>query len=257
MSNAIQQIADKMLYQWEDAVRKPVKLIRIVINPGDESMLDAFYDYMLALDSEEEDMVFLIELPFSSRTDFSKDVVGYIAQQVEYWNNSKKPEDIVFERVDWIADYKSEEAENDASVAVANFNKLTESLVKGTDMKCSFVFNLKNTYDYDGCREWFEKALALPFHKQMVWGISDIKDYEQFGKLMAKHSNDAVSIYPPIDLDGAMEQLAEQAANEDKSDPAASNFRLALIKLMNSVKKGTQRKQRNLRRNALISLSKM
>ena len=32
MSNAIQQIADKMLYQWEDAVRKPVKLIRIVIN---------------------------------------------------------------------------------------------------------------------------------------------------------------------------------------------------------------------------------
>lgn len=66
MSNAIQQIADKMLYQWEDAVRKPVKLIRIVINPGDESMLDAFYDYMLALDSEEEDMVFLIELPFSS-----------------------------------------------------------------------------------------------------------------------------------------------------------------------------------------------
>ena len=40
-----------------------------------------------------------------------------------------------------------------------------------------------------------------------------------------------------IDLDGAMEQLAEQAANEDKSDPAASNFRLALIKLMNSVKK--------------------
>lgn len=170
MSNAIQQIADKMLYQWEDAVRKPVKLIRIVINPGDESMLDAFYDYMLALDSEEEDMVFLIELPFSSRTDFSKDVVGYIAQQVEYWNNSKKPEDIVFERVDWIADYKSEEAENDASVAVDNFNKLTESLVKGTDMKCSFVFNLKNTYDYDGCREWFEKALALPFHKQWYGG---------------------------------------------------------------------------------------
>ena len=35
--------------------------------------------------------------------DFSKDVVGYIAQQVEYWNNSKKPEEIVFERVDWIA----------------------------------------------------------------------------------------------------------------------------------------------------------
>ena len=35
-----------------------------------------------------------------------------------------------------------------------------------------------------------------------------------------------------------MEQLAEQAANYDRNDPAASKFRLALIKLMNSVKKG-------------------
>ena len=66
MSNAIQQIADKMLYQWEDAVRKPVKLIRIVINPGDESMLDAFYDYMLALDSEEEDMVFMLQKEYGT-----------------------------------------------------------------------------------------------------------------------------------------------------------------------------------------------
>ena len=238
MSNAIQQIADKMLYQWEDAVRKPVKLIRIVVNPGDESMLEAFYDYMLAIDSEEEDMVFVIELPFSSMSDFSEDVVGYIAQQVEYWNNSKKPEDIVFERVNWIPDYNAETQRNEAFLAVANFNKLADVLVKGTDMKCSFVFNLKNTSDYDGCREWFEKALSLPFHKQMVWGISDVKGYEKFGKLMTRHPNDTESIYPPIDLDGAMEQLAEQAMNEDKSDPAASNFRLALIKLMNSVKKG-------------------
>lgn len=238
MSNAIQQIADRMLYQWEDAVGKPVKLIRIVIQPGDESMLDAFYDYMLAVDSEEEDMVFVIELPFSSTSDFSKDVVAYIAQQIEYWNHSEKPEEIVSEYVDWVPDYTVGTQENEASVAVANLNRLTEVLVSGTDMKCSFVFNLKNTSDYDGCREWFGKALALPFHPQMVWGISDIKGYEQFGKLMGRHSDDTESIYPPIDLGEAMEQLAEQAANEDKSDPAASNFRLVLIKLMNSVKKG-------------------
>lgn len=238
MSNAIQQIADRLLYQWEDAVSKPVKLIRIVINPGDESMLDAFYDYMLAIDSEEEDMVFIIEMPFSTLSDFSNAVVGYVAQQVEYWNDSSKPEDIVFERVDWKPDYQPKAQENDASMAVANFNKLTEALVKGTDMKCSFVFNLKNTYNYDECREWFKQALDLPFHKQMVWGISDIKGYEQFGKLMTKHSNVTESIYPSIDLDDAMEKLAEQAVNEDKSDPAVSDFRLALIKLMNSVKKG-------------------
>ena len=51
MSNAIQQIADNMLHLWENAVAQPVKMIRIVINQGDETMLKAFYDYMPATDS--------------------------------------------------------------------------------------------------------------------------------------------------------------------------------------------------------------
>lgn len=61
------------------------------------------------------------------------------------------------------------------------------------------------------------KRLLLCHSTSKWYGDIRHKDYEQFGKLMAKHSNDAVSIYPPIDLDGAMEQLAEQAANEDKA----------------------------------------
>lgn len=237
MSNAIQNIADKMLYKWMDAVREPVKMVRIVINSGDESMLEAFYDYMLALDSEEEDMVFIIDLPFSSPALFTREIVEYVANQIEYWNTSDKPEDIIFEHINWKPNYVLETAGNEASFAVSNFNKLTEAMVAGTDMKCSFVFNLKNTLDYHECRKWFEKALELPFHKQMVWGISDIKEYEVFSKLMSRFPDETLSIYPVIDLDSAMEQLAEQAANQDKNDPAASAFRLAMIKLVNSVKK--------------------
>ena len=44
-------------------------------------------------------------------------------------------------------------------------------------------------------------------------------------------------MYKRQDMEGATEQLAEQAANEDRSDPAASDFRLALTRLMHSVKK--------------------
>ena len=73
------------------------------------------------------------------------------------------------------------------------------------------------------------KGSYLPFQQANGMGISDIKDYEQFGKLMAKHSNDAVSIYPPIDLDDAMEQLAEQMANEDKRTTRQPQFQAAGI----------------------------
>lgn len=238
MSNSIQHIADNMLSMWEEAIRNPVKMVRIVINPGDEIMIKAFYDYMLAIDSDEEDMVFVLECPFFNPATFSKELLEYVETQIILWNESKKPGNIVFEHIEWKPDYNIEDKENQAMLAVSNFNRLTEILVGDINIKCSFIFDVGEVSDNESCKEWFRQALSLPFHKQMIWGIADIKGFEYFNKFPTLFPHDFISIYPPIDIDGAMEQLAEQAANYDRNDPAASKFRLALIKLMNSVKKG-------------------
>lgn len=238
MSNSIQHIADNMLSMWEEAIRNPVKMVRIVINPGDEIMIKAFYDYMLAIDSDEEDMVFVLECPFFTPATFSKELLEYVETQIILWNESKKPGNIVFEHIEWKPDYNIEDKENQAMLAVSNFNRLTEILVGDINVKCSFIFDVGEVSDNESCKEWFRQALSLPFHKQMIWGIADIKGFEYFNKFPTLFPHDFISIYPPIDIDGAMEQLAEQAANYDRNDPAASKFRLALIKLMNSVKKG-------------------
>lgn len=238
MSNSIQHIADNMLSVWEEAIRNPVKMVRIVINPGDEIMIKAFYDYMLAIDSDEEDMVFVLECPFFNPATFSKELLEYVETQIILWNESKKPGNIVFEHIEWKPDYNIEDKENQAMLAVSNFNRLTEILVGDINVKCSFIFDVGEVSDNESCKEWFRQALSLPFHKQMIWGIADIKGFEYFNKFPTLFPHDFISIYPPIDIDGAMEQLAEQAANYDRNDSAASKFRLALIKLMNSVKKG-------------------
>ena len=238
MSNSIQHIADNMLSMWEEAIRNPVKMVRIVINPGDEIMIKAFYDYMLAIDSDEEDMVFVLECPFFNPATFSKELLEYVETQIILWNESKKPGNIVFEHIEWKPDYNIEDKENQAMLAVSNFNRLTEILVGDINVKCSFIFDVGEVSDNESCKEWFRQALSLPFHKQMIWGITDIKGFEYFNKFPTLFPHDFISIYPPIDIDGAMEQLAEQTANCDRNDPAASKFRLALIKLMNSVKKG-------------------
>ena len=238
MSNSIQHIADNMLSMWEEAIRNPVKMVRIVINPGDEIMIKAFYDYMLAIDSDEEDMVFVLECPFFNPATFSKELLEYVETQIILWNESKKPGNIVFEHIEWKPDYNIEDKENQAMLAVSNFNRLTEILVGDINVKCSFIFDVGEVSDNESCKEWFRQALSLPFHKQMIWGIADIKGFEYFNKFPTLFPHDFISIYPPIDIDGAMEQLAEQAANYDRNDHAASKFRLALIKLMNSVKKG-------------------
>lgn len=238
MSNSIQHIADNMLSMWEEAIRNPVKMVRIVINPGDEIMIKAFYDYMLAIDSDEEDMVFVLECPFFNPATFSKELLEYVETQIILWNESKKPGNIVFEHIEWKPDYNIEDKENQAMLAVSNFNRLTEILVGDINVKCSFIFDVGEVSDNESCKEWFRQALSLPFHKQMIWGIADIKGFEYFNKFPTLFPHDFISIYPPINIDGAMEQLAEQAANYDRNDPAASKFRLVLIKLMNSVKKG-------------------
>lgn len=238
MSNSIQHIADNMLSMWEEAIRNPVKMVRIVINPGDEIMIKAFYDYMLAIDSDEEDMVFVLECPFFNPATFSKELLEYVETQIILCNESKKPGNIVFEHIEWKPDYNIEDKENQAMLAVSNFNRLTEILVGDINVKCSFIFDVGEVSDNESCKEWFRQALSLSFHKQMIWGIADIKGFEYFNKFPTLFPHDFISIYPPIDIDGAMEQLAEQAANYDRNDPAASKFRLALIKLMNSVKKG-------------------
>ena len=227
-----------MLSMWEEAIRNPVKMVRIVINPGDEIMIKTFYDYMLAIDSDEEDMVFVLECPFFNPATFSKELLEYVETQIILWNESKKPGNIVFEHIEWKPDYNIEDKENQAMLAVSNFNRLTEILVGDINVKCSFIFDVGEVSDNESCKEWFRQALSLPFHKQMIWGIADIKGFEYFNKFPTLFPHDFISIYPPIDIDGAMEQLAEQAANYDRNDPAASKFRLALIKLMNSVKKG-------------------
>ena len=99
MSNSIQHIADNMLSMWEEAIRNPVKMVRIVINPGDEIMIKAFYDYMLAIDSDEEDMVFVLECPFFNPATFSKELLEYVETQIILWNESKKPGNIVFDQI--------------------------------------------------------------------------------------------------------------------------------------------------------------
>lgn len=242
MSNAIQQIADRMLFLWEDAVSEPIKLIRILINAGDESMLEAFYDYLLALDTHQDNMVFTIDVPFTSIDTYSKEVIEFVHKQVKNWNNSEKPSDIIFETVDWTPDFHFADEGNPAALAVRNFDLLTSRMVYDREVKCCFVFNIAGTYNFKECRKWFENALKLPFKRQMVWGVADVIGKEQFSSLETISPEEVISIRPQIDMDAAAEQLAEQALNEDKSDPVAAQFRLALIRLLNSVKAKDEKK---------------
>lgn len=142
---------------------------------------------------------------FFNPATFSKELLEYVETQIILWNESKKPGNIVFEHIEWKPDYNIEDKENQAMLAVSNFNRLTEILVGDINVKCSFIFDVGEVSDNESCKEWFRQALSLPFHKQMIWGITDIKGFEYFNKFPTLFPHDFISIYPPIDIDGAMD----------------------------------------------------
>lgn len=236
MSNAIQQIADQMLYKWENAVAKPVKLIRILINKEDASMLDAFYDYMLALDTDQADLVFLLELPFEDEKTFSKEILTQIETEINYWNTAEIPDDIPVTKITWKVDYSLEDSKNPVHLVVANLHQLvTYFITEGLAGKVSFVFKITSTINKE-LVTWFAKALENPqFHEKMIFGVGDYIGFDYYNQLCTEFYKESTTITPDINLQEAMNNLASQSVMEEGE--ASSSYRAFLVKLMESVRK--------------------
>lgn len=240
MSNAIQRIASDMYYQWQIAnAAEGVRWLRLLINAGDETMLDAFYHYMLGVDIEGEDMVFVVQVPFESLDSFSQNVLMFVEEQIAMWNGVSKLQDMPSESIDWVADYSLVSEGNPAQLLISNLNNLTQSIVREDRLKCSFVLHLSNHYNRSEMLQWIEHALQLEWHKQMTFTMAEVKGAELLGEIeRIRPKGEVISIAPNIDMDGALEKLAEQAVNESNSDtPQEDLYRLALVRLINSVKK--------------------
>ena len=184
MSNAIQQIATNMFYQWQSVnATVGMRWICLLIKPGDETMLDAFYHYMLEIDIDGEDMIFILQLPFRSIETFSQDVVAFGEEQVEVWNTSSKPEGTSFEKVDWKADDTLQDDDNPAQLAVENLNLLTSCILGAEKQKCSFVLHLSNYCEQKEIHQWISNALKLESHKQMTFTMGQVKGAELLKEL--------------------------------------------------------------------------
>lgn len=223
-----------MLYQWGNAISQDgVKFIRFMIKAEDTMMLEAFYMYMLGLDTEQEDTTILLELPFISAESFSEEILKYLETIIEEWNTAEIPDTIPFERIEWKADYNLRDKTNQAYLAVANMNAFVQSLSPDGVPKISFIFKPVGIYDEEELNRWLEQALKLSFNKVMVWGMADYIGFDTMKELVRRYGREIVTLYPNINLPNAIEQISEKLAQESSEENTHSaTFRLHLIKLM-------------------------
>lgn len=240
MSNAIQQIAERMLCQWEEAVSKEeVKVVRIIIKKGDETMLSAFYDYLLAIDIATDEFVFLFQLPFIDTDTFSHEIVSYLEKEIKVWNEAKKPQDFPAERIEWVPDYTLTDKNNPASLAIRNLSNFADRLLGNEKFKCNFILHTDNALLQKDFCNWLEKALQVEaWSNRMTLTFGDSFQNGGISELSKRFPEEINVITPDIDMDAAMEKLAEQALWENQGDDVTEDeYRLNLVKLINSVKK--------------------
>ena len=228
--NPIQERVDMLLEKWTTAINTPgIRLVRILAAHDEREMVSDFFEYMLALDSKQEDFVLVLSEPYTTYAGYEKDLLEEIEEEIKLWNTSKLPEGVPFEQIEWNADYSLGSDKNVTQLLVKNLNQLADYLIPDRDMKMSVILRMPNIDSRQACM-WLNDLLKVPTVPHLVFGVSDSVSNKLFDEISYKP--EVFNIFPELDMDGAMEQLASLGNPNEPETP----YRIALVKLMNSVK---------------------
>lgn len=128
-NNPIQERVDQMLLKWTLAINTPkVKIVRILAAEDEEDMLGAYYQYMLAIDSNQQDFVMILTSPFTSAEAYGKALLEELEEEINNWNTAEIPDTIKFKTITWKADYSLGNPENPAQLLIKNLNSFANYL---------------------------------------------------------------------------------------------------------------------------------
>lgn len=229
-NNPIQQRINELIEKWTIAINTPgIKIVRVFGEHDEEDMINTLFEYMLAIDSDQEDFVMVLQEPYSNHLEYAKHLLEEIEEEINLWNTSKKPENFPFEQIDWKPDYTLGSKTNVTTLLVENLNRFANAIIPDQNVKVSIVLRMhqigkKQAY------EWLYDLLQLETAPHLVFGISDIKTNAVFDKISKRE--EVYTIYPELDMDEAVEQLTALGDPTAKETP----YRISLVKLMNAVK---------------------
>lgn len=237
-NNPIQDRMNQLLLKWTLAINTPdTKIVRLLYRDDEQDMIDTYFEYMLALDTDQEDFVMVLESPFSNLQDYGRALLEEIEEEIKQWNDAEIPESIPFETITWKADYSLGSETDPTKLLVQNLNTLAEYLVPKKEIKVSLI--LKSFYaDRKTAYQWFALLLEHEWEPNLIFGLADSENTAVLDKLAKDYPKEVYTIVPDLNMEAAIEQLAAMG------DPTAPEtpYRQNLVKLMNAVEKRDAKK---------------
>jgi len=231
-NNPVQQRMNKFLLQWTDIINSPgTKVVRIFTKENDLDMVDAYYEFMTAVDTDQEDFVVVFESKFESPETYAEDLVKELEEQVNMWNSAQKPEEFKDSNIDWKPDYAFNNNENITALFAENLNAFANYISPKGDIKVSLVLRMHFS-DKKNAFYWLNELLKCDLAPQIIIAINDTEEYPTHKKLANKHPKHVVTVTPDFNTDKVLEELAASGAPAAPDTP----FRINMVKLMHAVK---------------------
>lgn len=237
-NNPIERRFQELVVKWSAAINtKNVQIVRIHAQHDEGVFINDFFEYMLAVDSSQDDLVFLLESPWTDRRTFSEELLKELMDTIELWNSCEKPENLEDQKIDWRPDYMLVSEKNSAALFVSNINALANYLVPDKDTIVSFVLKIPFG-DVRGVNNWLEELIEAGLESHVRIGVADTETNPVFEKISNDFRKEVFVLFPRIDMDGAMEEIA---ALGNPDDPE-TGYRKYLARLMNGVKERDEQK---------------
>lgn len=238
LNNPVQKNIDKLVRQWQELhLKVDCRIICISYKDKETSMINAFMEYVLGVESEFENFIWIFESEFLDHKSYANAILKEMEELIATWNTMDKPAQYVIENINWIPDYKLVEEKNPMAVLVKNLNSFANYLFPEKKQKVCYIFKAYSMSKNDALK-WMDYALEYDFEKHVTWTVAQSDTYPFFEKAIDLHTSKIAILEPKIDVNGMVEQLASQA---NQSIPE-NKYRTELIKLMHAVESRSENK---------------
>ncbi|MEJ7736625.1 MAG: hypothetical protein WKF97_04290 [Chitinophagaceae bacterium] len=243
-SNPIQQRMEMLVEKWEDVREQPdVNVVRIHAQNNEKDMIEAFYTYLLGVDTENNDIPIIFNSIYHDDDQYAKALLDELADMIETWNIAGKDNiEVEMPHLDWQPDYKLIDHDNPVFLFVRNMNNLAVHLNLSDGVFLVPILRVSFTKP-NAISRWLHLGVKAGIHPKVKIVVDDTVSNPFYERLVEKDAGSVATLIPDLDMDNAMHQVAAMG----KPDDPGVQYRKAFVALVQSIEK---RKEKEAEKHA-------
>lgn len=247
-SNPIQQRAEEFELKYLELRHTETYTFLVFRTASDDwEMIETFYDYMIAMDNEIEDVVVVFKSPLHQVDTYSNALVEELFMSTFLWNYADKPAGVDANYIAWDMDITTSSKNNVAELFVSNINAFCESVEFEEDSHFVCVLDYQNK-EAKWILRWLKDLAKLELHPKIRLILSDTFERPIFNELK-NFAPKSTQILPHHF--GLAQAIKEVAAMGDPEAPD-TKYRYHLVQLYEAIDK---KKDKDVDKHAAICLT--